>query len=477
MSGVMGQSLQLADYLEKLPGTTFKKLYLQPSTAFAIFRCMLPPLGKTIVCWLLYMPKPYQLDELDARIAVGAKRQKDQALTTLRGLHIIQFSHPSQGRGQEIHLTPNFKTSIQLALEGGGEHKSFGVPSSLPIPPEVTIDFLDRHARNKWDAILHYIVNCAVPGVVDSGGPKASVKDLLLAGNLIRREGGRTVITQTGFTFLLQRQNAQVWTLLLLWLERAPDASLGLQNTDMLSFLFLLASLELGKAYDTNSLPEERQNMLPTLMDFGLVYIPSHKPQQYFPTRLATDLTNTARTHVNRSLSDGFDEASRASGESKGSIILETNFRIYAYTNSPLQIAVLTLFSRPSVRFPDMVSGRLTRESIRRAITFGITADQIISYLAAHAHEQMHRFSASEGKPVLAPTVVDQIRLWQLETERMKATSGFLFRDFDDEKEYIDISGFADEIGVLVWKNDRRRMFFASKHEAIRDFLKMRKRV
>jgi hypothetical protein len=30
--------------------------------------------GKTIVCWLLYMPKPYQLDELDARIAVGAKR-------------------------------------------------------------------------------------------------------------------------------------------------------------------------------------------------------------------------------------------------------------------------------------------------------------------------------------------------------------------------------------------------------------------
>lgn len=46
MSVGSGQALQLADYLEKLPGTTFKKLYLQPSTAFAIFRCMLPPLGK-----------------------------------------------------------------------------------------------------------------------------------------------------------------------------------------------------------------------------------------------------------------------------------------------------------------------------------------------------------------------------------------------------------------------------------------------
>lgn len=38
-------SLQLGEYLEKLPGTTFRKLYQQPSTAFAIFRRMLPNLG------------------------------------------------------------------------------------------------------------------------------------------------------------------------------------------------------------------------------------------------------------------------------------------------------------------------------------------------------------------------------------------------------------------------------------------------
>lgn len=42
---VVPQSYQLSDYLEKLPGTTFRKLYQQPSTAFAIFRRMLPPLG------------------------------------------------------------------------------------------------------------------------------------------------------------------------------------------------------------------------------------------------------------------------------------------------------------------------------------------------------------------------------------------------------------------------------------------------
>ena len=34
------------DYLERLPGTVFYKLYQQPATALAIFRRMLPDLGK-----------------------------------------------------------------------------------------------------------------------------------------------------------------------------------------------------------------------------------------------------------------------------------------------------------------------------------------------------------------------------------------------------------------------------------------------
>ncbi|KAG5913303.1 hypothetical protein E4U42_001298 [Claviceps africana] len=104
------------------------------------------------------------------------------------------------------------------------------------------------------------------------------------------------------------------------------------------------------------------------------------------------------------------------------------------------------------MRFPDMVAGRVTRTSIRQAINFGITADQIISYMAAHAHEQMHRTAAATNKPILPPTVVDQIRLWQLENERMKTTGGFLFRDFDDHKEFADTARFAEEIGVLATK-------------------------
>ncbi|PKS10991.1 hypothetical protein jhhlp_002750 [Lomentospora prolificans] len=490
-------SLQLGEYLEKLPGTTFRKLYQQPSTAFAIFRRMLPHLAKTIVMALLYMPKPMLLTDLDIWVKPESERIKRHAISVLRSLHIITISVPGKGKKQEIQLTTNFKNSFRLALDGGGDHHSFGAPSSLP-PPRVDLLFLERYAR-KWDDILHFVVNSVGnrSGAETSNGPKQSVKELLLAGRLVeRRTGGHggpsgVGITQAGFTFLLQEANAQVWTLLLLWLEAADRSGAG-QSVDMLSFLFVLASLELGRAYDTNALTEERRNMLPFLVDIGLIFIPSHKPQQYFPTRLATTLTSSSSSL--RTVSEGFaavtsvtptangsssaatDPNTPSATSQKGSIIVETNYRIYAYTSNPLQIAVLALFSNLKMRFHEMVSGRVSRESIRRAISYGITADQIINYLAAHAHDQMRRKALANNKPVLPPTVVDQIRLWQLENERMKTTSGFLFKDFDDMKEYEACASYATEIGVCVWRNDKRAMFFASKHEQIRDFLKLRKR-
>ncbi|KAL7757466.1 hypothetical protein ACKLNR_011993 [Fusarium oxysporum f. sp. zingiberi] len=494
MSVSPAPSLQLAEYLEKLPGTTFRKLYQQPSTAFAIFRRMLPHLAKTFVMRILYSPKPILLSDLDDWVKPSHKRQKDQALSILRVLHIVSITAPSKERPQEMQLTTNFKLSLRLALSGGGTHNSFGVPSTLQIPPEIDIAFLDRYARKKWEDILHFVVSSVgYKSAGESSGPNKSVKELLVAGRLVdRKASGSVGITQAGFTFLLQEANAQVWTLLLLWLEAMEvNKMAGLEATDMLSFLFVLASMELGRAYDTNALTEQRKNMLPSLVDFGLIYIPNHKRSMFFPTRLATTLTSSSNSL--RSISDGVAAATAAalqpgqSGapggsvtaantEQRGSVIIETNYRIYAYTQSTLQIAVLALFTKLAMRFPDMVAGRISRQSIRQAIQFGITAEQIISYLSAHAHDQMHRTAALNNKPVLPPTVVDQIRLWQLENERMKTTSGFLFKSFEDDREYKDIARFAEEVGVLVWKNDARQMFFAGKHEQIRDYMKIRKK-
>jgi len=105
--------------------------------------------------------------------------------------------------------------------------------------------------------------------------------------------------------------------------------------------------------------------------------------------------------------------------QAQGFIVLETNYRIYAYTDNPLQTAVLNLFVSLKYRFPNLVVGSITRESVKKALDNGISAEQIISYLTTHAHPQMRK-----NKPLLPVTVQDQIRLWELERNRLKSQEG-----------------------------------------------------
>jgi transcription initiation factor TFIIH subunit 4 len=234
---------------------------------------------------------------------------------------------------------------------------------------------------------------------------------------------------------------------------------------DVLSFLFTLGSLELGQNYSTRPLTATQLQMLDDLNDFGIVYRPQQDSSRFFPTRLATTLTSSDTS----SLLNDPNSSISAQPSGKGYIILETNHRLYAYTSSPLQIAVLNLFVRLTSRFPNLVSGKLTKDSVQRAITYGITSDQIISYLATHAHPQMHK-----SNPVLPPTVVDQIRLWQIEGDRMEATPGFLLKSFASPLEYKETVRYAENLGVLVWRNDAKQAFFASRIEQLQGYLKNR---
>ncbi|KAI9683085.1 MAG: RNA polymerase II transcription factor B 52 kDa subunit [Trizodia sp. TS-e1964] len=458
-------SVRSFEYLESLPGTVFTRLYQQPSTALAIFRRMLPHLAKSFVMAMLYMSDPLAKSDLDLWVRSDSRREKDAALSLLDRLHITAKAN-KPGQPATLVLSSHFAHSLRLALTGGGNHKSFGVPSSTPDKNHVDIAFLDSYARSQWEGILHFMVgSTGMDQGVATEGPSHAVKKLLEIGGLVILAGRRAEITKAGFSFLLQEANAQVWTLMIYYLKNAED--LHMDPVEVLSFLFMLGSLELGQDYIYDALTVTQKEMLGDLRDFGIVYQRKPQSRRFYPTRLATTLTSDAGAL--RSVSAGFDNALRSS-DGKGFIVIETNYRIYAYTSSPLQIAVLALFTHLSTRYPNMVCGRVTRKSIRRAISMGITSDQIITYLTAHAHPQMRK-----SIPILPPTVADQIRLWQLEGERMKTTVGFLFKEFANLQDYLEPCKYAEECGVLVWKSDARRMFFATRSEQVAAFLAARK--
>jgi transcription initiation factor TFIIH subunit 4 len=231
-----------------------------------------------------------------------------------------------------------------------------------------------------------------------------------------------------------------------------------MSETDILNFLFMLGSLELGQDYSTATLSATQLQMLEDLAEFGIIYRSSKTSTTFYPTRLAVTLTSDAGAFA-QSTTKQSDIG--GGSNSKNFIILETNYRLYAYTNSLLQIAILSLFTRLRTRFPNLVSGKITRHSIGKAIELGITSSQVIEYLDMHCHPQMQK-----TKPFLPPTVMDQIRLWEYERERMETTQGFLMRGFaqEDYREYVQ---YARDNGVLVWQNDKLRMFFIDSIEVV----------
>ncbi|KAK4570538.1 RNA polymerase II transcription factor B 52 kDa subunit [Recurvomyces mirabilis] len=469
----MTASQRALDYLEQLPGTTFTKLYQQPSTALAIFRRMLPHLAKTLVMAMLYMPEPFATASLDTWVKGDAEsaQAKDRALSILQRLRIL-FDAPDASGRSGIRLSEQFAKSLRAALTGGGgEHRSFGVPCSTADATAVTVEDLDTFARRQWEAILYYVVGSANTGLGGAANISQGTKTLLQKGNYVRSTARATSITQLGFTFLLQEVNAQIWDLLIVYLNYSTE--LRMDPVDVLSFLFTLGSLELGISYSTSNLTPTQLQMLEDLSDFGVVYQPPEDKTRYYPTRLATTLTSDAPALPNSNLSSTTttDTASTTSTtpaqNEKGYILLETNYRLYAYTTSPLHLSLLSLFCALKTRYPNLTTAKITKKSILRALALSITSDQIITYLTTHAHPLM-RLST----PTLPPTVVDQIRLWQLEGERMKSWNGFLIKDVGSQEEYEKAVRYAEALGVLRKEFPKRGWFFVSRMDQMTGYFR-----
>lgn len=166
-------------------------------------------------------------------------------------------------------LTNPFASSLRQALTGGGNHKSFGIPSGVHSKDEVTISQLDDFARKQWEGVLGYMVGSTGIGLRDEGANLSpSVKHLLQYGGLVDVKGRNVDITQDGFAFVLQEVNAQVWTILVLYLENAEQViplalapSSYFPSTDMIAdssawimsmcFLFSLCLAVLSSAKHT----------------------------------------------------------------------------------------------------------------------------------------------------------------------------------------------------------------------------------
>ncbi|KAK4536152.1 hypothetical protein CDCA_CDCA07G2177 [Cyanidium caldarium] len=209
----------------------------------------------------------------------------------------------------------------------------------------------------------------------------------------------------------------------------------------------------------------------------------------YFtPTRLGADMVQGNRVEGVLAAGDGFGRhsdvlieapsanaaaatplpLSRTPGAIGLELVIETNFRVYAYCTSLLQIELLSLFTRLLYRLPNMAIGVLTRDSVRSALRTGITGSQIVHFLAAHV---LH------GQPV-PYNVRDQILLWESEQRRVQMQPAVLFDDFaptaDGQALYQQVSQHAAELGARLWCDPSRQLLVvhAEAFDATREFIR-----
>uniref|UniRef100_A0A1I8HXV2 General transcription factor IIH subunit 4 n=1 Tax=Macrostomum lignano TaxID=282301 RepID=A0A1I8HXV2_9PLAT len=557
------------EFLSSLDLTVINKIYSNSYTVTSLFS-ELPTLGKHLLVRLLFIPSVIPKKVVLAWFTKEAQQSElPEALKVLERLRILE-SVDAAGGMASYRIKPEFQESLRRGLQGGGQawYETGSVDSAGSDKGGRSIEQLDQFAKEHWDSLLQFMVNSrelergkvskaveqllvdsglCVPGGGGGGGSRGSGSDEDDDEDDDGEGGGGGGFTvgESGFRFLLLDQATQVQTIVVHFLRAVQKGSgkmAGIDLSEAINLLFQLSSATLGRSYPTACLPSpSQQSCLRHCRALGLVYWRKRYPGRFYPTRLATRATSGRL-----GLADSTGSADGSGGGDGGYLIVETNFRVFAFTNSPLQmetrlfgvkatssmvflsemdflvtiglkspapnqqrlsallplpsrwsqlsssatrqfrmsfkprllntlriclVALVALFTQPLYRFPNLFCGHITRQSVADALSHGITARQLLSFMTASAHPQLRQ---RQLPTVLPPTVCDQMLLWERERNRFTFTDSVLYEKFANKRDYQAVKSYASDCGVLLHSVDDRMILVVTNagHDDICRFYK-----
>ncbi|KAI4290832.1 transcription initiation factor TFIIH subunit 4 [Pancytospora philotis] len=300
-----------------------------------------------------------------------------------------------------------------------------------------------------------------------------AVKDILVSCELL---DSRDEITRKGFEFLLKSKSEQCWLLVLhsiqyfaqdaaeehellaAAMEMCTKRSIGLFTAPRGSRWFAFLN-SIGIIHTVDFGACKRQRNEPTLRESAARYGVDSQP--------FADLASAVRHRAKDGLlfclnnTDLFRVAAGAATATKKYIVLETNYRIYAYTNKPYEMSILSLFSRIIYVLPNLVKSQLDEESMCHAFSKGITAQQILKYLG-------------EFSQAIPPSVANQIGIWESKQHRIRLNGAVLYSDFLHFSDYLSVLGFLEQLGGVLLRDEAKRIIIGSEdtYDKTRDFIK-----
>lgn len=250
------------------------------------------------------------------------------------------------------------------------------------------------------------------------------------------------LITNKGFEFLLLPRKDQLWFLIINSIKFYSKNSL--EDFDMLiSVMEILLKPTPGPYIAENHL--DFYSILDSLGVIIIVGYSNNKNPIFY-------VNNTILYDIN---------TSNSSNISNKFIVLETNFKIYAYTGNSYDKSVLSLFSTTINVFPNLVKACFDEESVLSAFNKGITAKQIIKYLQDHSEE-------------VPRNVSNQINIWEQKLHRIRTRNGYLYHDFIHLSDFYKVLKYIKSIDGLIYQDEQKRMIVGEErtHDMVKDYIK-----
>ncbi|CAN6689831.1 unnamed protein product [Malus baccata var. baccata] len=428
------------DMVATLPAMKLDKLYENAFICEAILRS-LPPLAKKYVLQMLSIEVPVTAKSMEEWVLPDGVSKHRVAIDRLIQLRIFTET-VDRKREATYTVNPIFQTNLKKLLVHGVVLPREPMPSNITVRLP-SLEDLEAFALEQWECFLLQLINSSQ--IERPSNISSSMMKTFQRGLLSQRDREAPRLTESGFQFLLMDTNAQLWYIMREYISNSEER--GLDSADLISFLLELSFHVTGEAYNINTLNERQKNIVKDLADLGLIKLQQGRKDSWFiPTKLATNLSV--------SLTD-------SSSRKQGFVVVETNFRLYAYSTSKLHCEILRLFSRVEYQLPNLIVGAITKESLYSAFENGITADQIISFLQQNAHPRV-----AERVPSVPENVTDQIRLWETDLNRVEMTLAYYYDEFPTRDLLEGTSDFARGYNALLWEEpDSKKMRLVVKAE------------
>jgi len=391
-------------------------------------------------------------------------------------------------KNSKFSLNPSAKTIlIEILLKSNSLDSLFA--KKINQKSQKTNAQLSNYAQERWESILNFIV---------SQNPEASVKNIgknlaetLFYANLVKTthslENGFSIMPD-GFRFLLMPIEKQIWTFIIHYCSSSANRNdIDLPPIQVFDFICQLAMLEPFNAYSCQDFLPAQSAILQNLREMGFVFIRKRSDAYFIMTNLLSMIANfvsISNTCDYLSSNDSLNILSQiSSGKSmtefmsseQNYIVVESNMRLYAYSNSFLKLALISLFTKVENQFPNMISGHLTKESIQAAIRVGVEASEIIQFLENHIHPVIMTNGVKKKNDILRflpSNVAEQILIWEAEDQNFTYENVAIYNDFE-EGQFEALKEYCETNNYLVFADDVSETLYVKKHahDLVKEFI------